>query len=49
MATFTYQVAYWGWVYLEKEEIKKERTGVFICSNDGFILVYMLIDLNSRN
>jgi len=27
MATFTYQVAYWGWQYLEKEEIKKGRTG----------------------
>ncbi|KAI9046566.1 hypothetical protein LZ554_009310 [Drepanopeziza brunnea f. sp. 'monogermtubi'] len=26
MATFTYQLAYWGWVYLEKDEIKKEKT-----------------------
>ncbi|KAK6585837.1 hypothetical protein PZA11_000894 [Diplocarpon coronariae] len=27
MATFTYQLTYWGWVYLEKAEIKKEKTG----------------------
>ena len=27
MATFTYQVAYWGWVKLEKDEIKAQRTG----------------------
>ncbi|TVY58112.1 Inner membrane assembly complex subunit 17 [Lachnellula cervina] len=26
MATFTYQVAYWGWVYLEKGEIKAQKT-----------------------
>ncbi|KAG9243620.1 hypothetical protein BJ878DRAFT_110868 [Calycina marina] len=26
IATFTYQLAYWGWVYLEKEEIKKEKS-----------------------
>ncbi|KAH7336554.1 hypothetical protein BKA65DRAFT_36216, partial [Rhexocercosporidium sp. MPI-PUGE-AT-0058] len=25
MATFTYQLAYWGWVYLEKAEIKKQK------------------------
>ncbi|KAG4428882.1 hypothetical protein IFR05_015631 [Cadophora sp. M221] len=28
MATFTYQLAYWGWVYLEKAEIKKQKSGV---------------------
>jgi len=27
MATFTYQVAYWGWVKLEKDEIRAEKTG----------------------
>jgi hypothetical protein len=27
MATFTYQLAYWAWVKLEKEEIKRERSG----------------------
>jgi hypothetical protein len=27
MATFTYQLAYWGWVKLEKEEIKRSRSG----------------------
>ncbi|KAE9366207.1 hypothetical protein N431DRAFT_472760 [Stipitochalara longipes BDJ] len=26
MATFTYQLAYWGWVKLEKDEIKRSRT-----------------------
>lgn len=26
MATFTYQLAYWGWVRLEKDEIKREKT-----------------------
>ncbi|PMD59806.1 uncharacterized protein K444DRAFT_529477 [Hyaloscypha bicolor E] len=26
MATFTYQLAYWGWVKLEKEEIKRSRS-----------------------
>jgi len=26
MAMFTYQLAYWGWVKLEKDEIKRERT-----------------------
>jgi len=26
MATFTYQLAYWAWVKLEKEEIKRERS-----------------------
>ncbi|KAK2629978.1 hypothetical protein QTJ16_000798 [Diplocarpon rosae] len=26
MATFTYQLTYWGWVYLEKAEIKKQKT-----------------------
>lgn len=28
MATFTYQLAYWGWVKLEKDEIQRERTGM---------------------
>ena len=27
MATFTYQFVYWGWVYLEKGEIKAQTTG----------------------
>ncbi len=27
MATFTYQLAYWGWQKLEKEEIKRNKTG----------------------
>ncbi|TVY36132.1 hypothetical protein LSUB1_G005573 [Lachnellula subtilissima] len=27
MATFTYQFVYWGWVYLEKGEIKAQKTG----------------------
>ncbi|KAL3418169.1 hypothetical protein PVAG01_09884 [Phlyctema vagabunda] len=26
MATFTYQLAYWGWVRLEKDEIKARKT-----------------------
>ncbi|CZT02605.1 uncharacterized protein RCO7_09413 [Rhynchosporium graminicola] len=26
MATFTYQLAYWGWVYLEKGEIRKQKS-----------------------
>ncbi|KAH7409058.1 hypothetical protein BKA64DRAFT_704849 [Cadophora sp. MPI-SDFR-AT-0126] len=26
MATFTYQLVYWGWVYLEKDEIKKQKS-----------------------
>ncbi|PMD34593.1 hypothetical protein L207DRAFT_516750 [Hyaloscypha variabilis F] len=25
MATFTYQLAYWGWVKLEKDEIKRSK------------------------
>ncbi|KAK0110814.1 hypothetical protein ONS96_002407 [Cadophora gregata f. sp. sojae] len=28
MATFTYQFVYWGWVYLEKDEIKKQKSEV---------------------
>ncbi|KAE8442449.1 hypothetical protein EG329_003350 [Mollisiaceae sp. DMI_Dod_QoI] len=27
MATFTYQLTYWAWVKLEKDEIKREKTG----------------------
>jgi len=27
MSIFVYQLAYWGWVKLEKDEIKKERKG----------------------
>ncbi|TVY47723.1 Inner membrane assembly complex subunit [Lachnellula occidentalis] len=27
MATFTYQSVYWGWVYLEKGEMKAQKTG----------------------
>jgi len=27
MATFTYQFVYWGWMYLEKDEIKKQKSG----------------------
>ncbi|KAL1867506.1 hypothetical protein Daus18300_006350 [Diaporthe australafricana] len=27
MAMFTYQLAYWGWVKLEQDEIKAEREG----------------------
>jgi hypothetical protein len=30
MATFTYQVAYWGWIKLEKDEIKAQRTGEWL-------------------
>lgn len=26
MATFTYQLSYWLWVKLEKDEVKAERT-----------------------
>ncbi|KAG4425973.1 hypothetical protein IFR04_000917 [Cadophora malorum] len=26
MATFTYQFVYWGWMYLEKDEIKKQKS-----------------------
>lgn len=29
MATFVYQVAYWGWVKLEKDEEKANRSGEF--------------------
>lgn len=29
MAMFTYQLAYWGWVKLEQDEIRAEREGVF--------------------
>lgn len=28
MAMFTYQLAYWGWVKLEQDEIRAEREGV---------------------
>ncbi|PVH78270.1 hypothetical protein DL98DRAFT_516935 [Cadophora sp. DSE1049] len=28
MATFTYQFVYWGWVFLEKDEIKKQKSEV---------------------
>jgi hypothetical protein len=35
MATFTYQLAYWGWVKLEKEEIKRDRNGEW-CLLNGF-------------
>ena len=31
MATFTYQLAYWGWQKLEKEESKRNKTGQ-LCS-----------------
>jgi hypothetical protein len=31
MATFTYQLAYWGWQRLEKDEIKRNKTGQ-LCS-----------------
>ncbi len=27
MATFVYQLTYWGWVKLEKEEKKREMSG----------------------
>ncbi|KAH6672856.1 hypothetical protein B0J14DRAFT_591867 [Halenospora varia] len=27
LAVFTYQVAYWGWVRLEKDEVKRVRNG----------------------
>ena len=27
LAVFTYQLLYWGWVKLENDEIKDERTG----------------------
>lgn len=27
MAMFTYQLAYWGWVKLEQDEITAEREG----------------------
>jgi len=30
MATFTYQLAYWTWVKLEKDEIKREKTGEWV-------------------
>ncbi|KAI6710049.1 hypothetical protein JHW43_007430 [Diplocarpon mali] len=33
MATFTYQLTYWGWVYLEKAEIKKEKTEIKVLEN----------------
>lgn len=29
MAMFTYQLAYWGWVKLEQDEIRAEREGEF--------------------
>lgn len=28
MAMFTYQLAYWGWVKLEQDEIRAEREGL---------------------
>ncbi len=28
MATLTYQIAYWAWVKLEKDEIKSQRQGM---------------------
>jgi hypothetical protein len=34
MATFTYQLAYWGWVKLEKDEIKRSKNGER-CPIDG--------------
>lgn len=27
MAMFTYQLAYWGWTKLEKDEVKAQKTG----------------------
>jgi len=30
MAILAYQIAYWGWQYMEKEEIKSEKTGMLI-------------------
>ena len=27
MAVFTYQLAYWGWVKLEQDEIRDQRQG----------------------
>lgn len=30
MATFTYQLAYYGWVRLEKDEIKRQRSGEWL-------------------
>jgi hypothetical protein len=30
VATFIYQLAYWGWVKLEKDEIKRERSGEWV-------------------
>jgi hypothetical protein len=48
MATFTYQLAYWGWVKLEKDEIKAQRTGALLYLGDGDgVAAYMLV--NSRN
>lgn len=31
MAMFTYQLAYWGWVKLEQDEITAEREGGWVC------------------
>ncbi|KAF3770700.1 hypothetical protein M406DRAFT_247643, partial [Cryphonectria parasitica EP155] len=28
MAVFTYQLAYWGWVKLEQDEIRADREGL---------------------
>lgn len=33
MAMFTYQLAYWGWVKLEQDEIRAEREGVLATSS----------------
>jgi hypothetical protein len=32
MAMFTYQLAYWGWVKLEQDEIRAGREGVSVPS-----------------
>jgi hypothetical protein len=48
MATFTYQLAYWGWVKLEKDEIKAQRNGalLYLGDEDG-VAADLLVD--SRN
>lgn len=43
MAVFTYQLAYWGWVKLETEEIKSQRDGMSFFSS--FFVCFLPLSL----
>lgn len=45
MATFTYQLAYWAWVKLEKDEVRRNRTGERWPSNVVVVGILSMADV----